>query len=247
MSLRRKDELIELIGGYIREIEKDFTQIIPSEINKLLSEYYYNPFIWKQDGFHGDEIIFVDEHTIEIKQGKRGIAVVDTVIDGDYDDIFDWKVTIKNLDGLVTIGFFGVNDDDNPDIKTSDKTLYNEEIHRLNGAMIAVWTEHNDCWTCLDQRFRKGGVKEAEKSMEYPNGTLNKSDANLSEMEFGIRFDMKQHKMNVYFNNVYLGNPFHQIPNRIIPTIGMYGGTGNSYKCTVIIRQEEIHCTDKAK
>ena len=33
---------------------------------------------------------------------------------------------------------------------------------------------------------------------------------------------MKGHKMNVYLNNALLGNAFHEIPNRIVPAIGMY-------------------------
>ena len=231
---------MKLIAGYIHDIEKDFSQIIPSEINKLLFEYYYNPLIWRQDGFHGDGISFVDDHTIIPNQtvGTRGIAVMDTVIDGSYDNIFDWKVIIKNLNGLVTIGFFGADEDNNPDIKTKS-VGYNDEIHHLNGAMIAIWTRYDHCWTCLDPRFN--GVKATEK-LYYPNGRLDASEADLSEMEIGIRFDMKEHKMNVYFNNVFLGAAFHGVPDKIIPAIGLY-----SYECTVIIKQEEISCTDKAK
>ena len=243
MSLRNKDQLIKLIAGYIREIEKDFSQIIPSEINKLLFEFYYNPFVWRQDGFHGDDIIFVDEHTLKTKQGKRGIAVVDTVIDGNYNDTFDFKVVIKDLKGAVTIGFFAANDDNNPDIKTTDDIMYNQEIHSLNGAMMVIYTIYSYSWACLDSRLRAEGVTTGS-SMNYPNGRLDATKANLSEMEFGIRFNMKEHEMNVYFKNVLLGTPFKTIPNRIIPTIGLYGDTGDSYKCTVIIKQEEITCKD---
>ena len=234
MALRKR-KLSDLIAGYIREIEKDFSQIIPKEINQLLFEYYYNPFIWKQDGFHGDSIIFVDEHTIKTKQAIRGIAVVDTVIDASLDDIFDFKVIIKDLDGLVTIGFFPVNDDNNPDIKSSN---YNEEIHSINGALIAVWTGYDNCWTCIDSRVTSIGVEEAQRVIKYPMDKVLERD--LTEIEIGIRFDMKQHSMKVYFGGVYIGTPYKEIPDKIIPAIGMYGDTGMSSKCTVIIKQEEI-------
>ena len=231
MSVGRKEQLFKLINGFIREIEKDFSQVIPSEINKLLFEYYYNPFIWRQDGFHGDGIIFVDEHTIKIKEGTRGIAVVDTVIDANYEEIFDCKVIIKDLDHIVSFGFFGVNNDNDPDIILNEANkLYNDQIHELNGAMVAISTHFEHIWTLLDTRFSEKGVKKVETDMEYP--------LNTSELEFGIRFDMKEHKMNVYLNNEFLGNPFHNIPNRIVPAIGMYGDTGILCKCTVMIKQE---------
>ena len=244
MSLRRKDQLINLISGYIREIEKDFSQIIPREINKLLFEYYYNPFIWKQDGFHGDSIIFVDEHTIKTKEmGQTGIAVVDSIIDGDYVDTFDWKVIIKNLDGLITIGLFGVNDDNNPDIKTKDDKLYNEQIHILNGASIAVYTGYDHSWTTIDSRFAKqNGITTNRQKLKYPNGELKH---NLCNIEIGVKFDMKQHKMNVYYNDIFIGTAFKKIPNKVIPAICMYPRCRNTHKSTVIIKQEEIIRSDK--
>ena len=229
-----KKRCLLLVDGYIREANKLINQLIPDSLNGLCFDYTFNPLIWRKNDFHGQYIVFKDEYTINIPTSKRGFCCIDYVIDDRYDDIFSFVVNIYDitLDGIVTIGFFKANDVDEPILK---KEELDSEIHTAGGVMSCFWTRFEYTWICIGEHCKS---TEGLNSINYSK--IGEKLIATKELKIGIKINMKKKTFEVYFNNKYLGTMLKNIPNRIIPAIGLYGDVGDGTKTSCSIHLQEL-------
>ena len=219
----------------MRQGQKSLFQIIPSSINAIFFMYFYNPCIFNKEQMYGDGVTFVDDATIKATDDHlaRAILCMNYVIDAEFDDLFSFKVTITKLNGLVAIRFFGVTADSTPNI---DETIIGTdmEIFTVGGAHAAIWTGYDNVWGCVGELCSP--TKEAVDCLYYPK--KEKLKVNLPKIEVGIKIDMIKRTFDVYYNNEYLGTLLKDLPDEIIPAIGVYDDLYRNKDSTVSVTME---------
>merc|ERR1712154_194626 len=101
---------------------------------------------------------------------------------------------------------------------------YVDEMHEIGGASLAIQSGRSYIRTNVSSRF----YIYANPRMGLPNGLVLPS--NVEKIEITLQFNMKRNKVDLYFNGELIGTAFEDIPDRIIPAVGLYGND-----CTVSI------------
>eukprot|EP01083_Nonionella_stella_P063783 165774_1 len=236
MSQIRREHDVLLLDGYIRLISLTMTQTIPQAMNQLCFNYFFIQFRFTPEAFHYENIIFISEDTIQTTN-DNGYACIDYIIDSAQQQVFDFKVVIKNLKGIITVGCFGVTEDNKPAHRTDDESsgVYHH-ISSEGGAMVVLWSGRDSAPLAIDKRFKP--TKRAQDTYRFAL-PQDMQEEIWNETEIGIRFDMKERKMKMYYDGVCVGALFEQLPPRIMPAIGMYGSFRATKEVSVTIKLED--------
>ena len=127
--------------------------------------------------------------------------------------------------------FFKANNKDEPCL---DKNKLDSEIHFAGGCMSVFYTEYDYTWSC---RGNKCPSTQGTGRIKYE--TIGIKLENEMELKIGIKINMKNKLFDIYLNDKYLGTTFKNIPNRIIPAIGLYGDVnkGDKISCSIHFQQ----------